>query len=494
MLHIQLLLFNLLLALVFGSIAFIYFSLQEKVKHMAEMLKQKEIQEEKLMRLKTQAELEALQAKVNPHFLFNTLNSIASLISENPAAAESTVEKLSELFRYTLQCTANSTVKLTEELEIVRSYLQIEKIRFGNRLEFEITSDDRLNNIDVPALLIQPLVENSIKHGISPEVQGGTIRVEAKYIDNECLISVIDSGKGFANEVKETSFGLKSIRERLTLLYGNKATLNVFHDGNTHIHISIPFSLRPAMHIRTIIVDDEELARNRLRKLLQKYQSELEIIAEAQNGEDAVKKISALRPEVIFLDVQMPGYDGFEVVRRLRTKPFIIFATAYNEFALKAFEENSVDYLLKPIEQKRLDKAVEKLRRLFDSSKLRLNENIERMLSRLVSPSLQRMKVKIGEKILLLDLSDVVYFEAKDKYTFLHTSDREYMIDETITDLEVKLDKSNFIRIHRAVIVNVKFIRELVKWFAGRYKAKLKDKRETELIVSRRYADQIRHL
>jgi two-component system LytT family response regulator len=248
------------------------------------------------------------------------------------------------------------------------------------------------------------------------------------------------------------------------------------------------------MHIRTIIVDDEGLARKRLRKLLQKYQSELEIIAEAQNGEEAVEKISALRPEVIFLDVQMPGYDGFEVVRRLRTKPFIVFVTAYNEYALKAFEENSVDYLLKPIEQKRLDKAVEKLRRLFDSSKLQFNENIERMLSQLVSPSLQRMKVKIGEKILLLDLSDVVYFEAKDKYTFLHTSDREYMIDETITDLEVKLDKSNFIRIHRAIIVNVKFIRELVKWFAGRYKAKLKDKRETELIVSRRYADQIRHL
>jgi two-component system LytT family response regulator len=248
------------------------------------------------------------------------------------------------------------------------------------------------------------------------------------------------------------------------------------------------------MHIRTIIVDDEELARKRLRKLLLKYQPELEIIAEAQNGEEAVEIISALQPEVIFLDVQMPGYDGFEVVRRLRTKPFIIFATAYNEYALKAFEENSVDYLLKPIEQKRLDKAVEKLRRLFNSSKLQFNENIERMLSQLVSPTLQRMKVKIGEKILLLDLSDVVYFEAKDKYTFLHTTDREYMIDETITELEVKLDKSNFIRIHRAVIINVKFIRELVKWFAGRYKVKLKDKRETELIVSRRYADQIRHL
>jgi len=240
--HFRLLLFNLLLAIVFGGIAFLYFSLRGEVEHMAEKLKEKEIQEEKLMRLKTQAELEALQAKVNPHFLFNTLNSIASLISENPAMAESTVEKLSELFRYTLQCTANSTVKLTEELEIVRSYLQIEKIRFGNRLEFKITSDDRLNDIDVPALLIQPLVENSIKHGISPEVHGGTIRVEAKYIDNECLISVTDSGKGFATEVEETGFGLKSIRERLKLLYGNKASLNVVQDGSTHIHISIPFS------------------------------------------------------------------------------------------------------------------------------------------------------------------------------------------------------------------------------------------------------------
>jgi sensor histidine kinase YesM len=240
--HIRLLLFNLLLVTIFGGVAFLYISLRAKVQRMAEKLKEKEIQEEKLMRLKTQAELEALQAKVNPHFLFNTLNSIASLISENPAAAEETVEKLSELFRYTLQSTVNSTVKLTEELEIVRSYLQIEKIRFGNRLEFEITSDDRLNNIDVPALLIQPLVENSIKHGIALDVQGGIIRVEAKQMHNECHISVTDSGKGFTTEAGETGFGLKSIRERLRLLYGNKATLNVFHDGSTHIQISLPLS------------------------------------------------------------------------------------------------------------------------------------------------------------------------------------------------------------------------------------------------------------
>ena len=238
----RLLSFNLFLSIIFGSIAVLYFTLKANAERMESELKEKELNEEKLTRLKMKAELEALQAKINPHFLFNTLNSIASLISENPKAAESTVEKLSELFRYTLQCTANSTVKLTEELEIVRSYLQIEKIRFGNRLEFEIICDDRLNNFDVPALLIQPLVENSIKHALAFELHGGSICVEAKQIDNECHISVTDSGKGFAAETDETGFGLKSVRERLKLLYGNKATLNVFHDGRTHINISIPIS------------------------------------------------------------------------------------------------------------------------------------------------------------------------------------------------------------------------------------------------------------
>jgi two-component system LytT family response regulator len=248
------------------------------------------------------------------------------------------------------------------------------------------------------------------------------------------------------------------------------------------------------MHIRAVVVDDEDLARRRLLKLLLKYGEEVEVVGEAANGEEAVALISSLRPDVVFLDVQMPGCDGFEVVRRLQEKPFIVFATAYNEYALKAFEENSVDYLLKPVEQKRLDRTLEKLRRFVGTSSLSVNENIERMLSRLASPPLQRLKVSLGDKIYLIDLPDIVYFESRDKYTYLHTTDREYMIDETIADLEVKLDKSTFVRIHRSYIVNVKFIRELVRWFAGCYKVRLKDKSETELIATRSYADQIRRL
>ena len=168
----HLLFFNLLLAVIFGSVAVVYFTLQGAARGMAKKLREKEMNEERLERLKTKAELEALQAKVNPHFLFNTLNSIASLIAENPAAAESTVEKLSDLFRYTLQRSGGATVKLSEELDIVRSYLDIEKIRFGDRLQFSITCDKRLGEIEVPPLLVQTLVENGIKHGIRPKCRG----------------------------------------------------------------------------------------------------------------------------------------------------------------------------------------------------------------------------------------------------------------------------------------------------------------------------------
>jgi len=248
------------------------------------------------------------------------------------------------------------------------------------------------------------------------------------------------------------------------------------------------------MHLRAIIVDDEELARKRLRKMLKKYEVELEIVGEARNGEEAVERIDAVRPDVIFLDIQMPGYDGFEVVRRLKSKPYIVFATAYDEFALKAFEENTVDYLLKPIEQRRLDKAFEKLRQLFDRQALRLDENVERLLARLAAAPLKRLQVKVGDKIVLVDILDAVYFEAKDKYTYLHTADQKYIVDLTLAELESRLDSADFVRIHRSTIVNLKHMLELVKWFGGKYKIRLKDKDRTELVVSRGYVDRIHKL
>jgi two-component system LytT family response regulator len=248
------------------------------------------------------------------------------------------------------------------------------------------------------------------------------------------------------------------------------------------------------MHLRAIVIDDEELARKRLQKMLRSYGKDLEVVGEAINGQDAVEKIESLLPDLIFLDVQMPGFDGFEVVRRLRHKPLIIFTTAYDEYALKAFEENSVDYLLKPIEQKRLDKAIDKLRRLRPSTQPSAYDHIEHLLSRLASPSLQRLQVKTGDKIILIDVGDIFYFEAKDKYTFMHTIDQEHLIEMTLAELEEKLDTINFVRIHRSTIVNLKHVREMVKWFGGKYKVRMKDKAQTELVVSRGYVDRVQKL
>ncbi len=248
------------------------------------------------------------------------------------------------------------------------------------------------------------------------------------------------------------------------------------------------------MHLRVIIVDDEELARKRLRRMLKKYEPELEIVGEAENGGEAVERIDAANPDVIFLDVQMPGFDGFEVVRRLKSKPHIVFATAYDEYALKAFEENTVDYLLKPIEQRRLDKAVDKLRQLFEHQALRFDENVERLLSRLATAPLKRLQVKVGDRIVLVDCADIVYFDSEDKYTYLHTADQKYIVDLTLTELESKLDSTDFVRIHRSAIVNMRHMLELVKWFGGKYKVKLRDKDRTELVVSRSYVDRIHRL
>jgi two-component system LytT family sensor kinase len=238
--HGRALLLNLVLAVVFGSIAVLYFSLRARAERLATTVKEKELNEERLTRLKTKAELEALQTKINPHFLFNTLNSIASLISENPKAAEETVEKLSELFRFSLRHAEKNTVTLAEELDLIRVYLQIEKVRLGDRLQYEVKCEERLREVELPAMLIQPLVENSIKHGIAPAVGGGTILVDAKESNGMCVVTVRDSGRGFQISSDPNGFGLRSIQERLRLKYGEKASLRTVQNGNTEFVISIP--------------------------------------------------------------------------------------------------------------------------------------------------------------------------------------------------------------------------------------------------------------
>ena len=191
---------------------------------------------------------------------------------------------------------------------------------------------------------------------------------------------------------------------------------------------------------KTIIIDDEQLAVNRLRRMLEKYKVEIEVIAEAANGEQGLHLVEQHQPDLIFLDIEMPGLNGFEMLNKLKHLPKVIFTTAFEEYAIKAFEENSIDYLLKPIEPARLEKALDKLKRLSNDT-----TNFQQQLNAVANTLNARKEfksfpVKIGDKILLIKPEQIVFLEAKDKYVYIVTDENiEYLTDFTLTSLEEKL-------------------------------------------------------
>lgn len=205
-------------------------------------LREREIAEARLRQAKTEAELSALQARINPHFLFNTLNSIAALIGEDPAKAEATTLQLSSLFRYALQANTRGVVPVEEEITIVRRYLEIEKVRLGDRLNYHIDVAPELDALDIPALLLQPIVENAIKHGIAPELQGGTLVVRGRRQDDVAEFTVSDTGRGLQGE-GGLGVGLENVRQRLTALYGARASVALTREGqSTLTRIRVPLS------------------------------------------------------------------------------------------------------------------------------------------------------------------------------------------------------------------------------------------------------------
>jgi two-component system LytT family response regulator len=251
------------------------------------------------------------------------------------------------------------------------------------------------------------------------------------------------------------------------------------------------------MTFRAVLVDDEDLAIKRLQRLL-RDEPAVEVVGTAENGRKAIELVDELKPDLLFLDIQMPGLTGFDVIRKLRHVPVVIFTTAYDEYALQAFETSAVDYLLKPIEKARLQKALEKLRRLrsdpghgtFEQRLDLLLQSIERKDG---EPYLTHIPAKIGERTLIFGVSDAAYFFSSDKYTFLVTGEKEYIIDRTLSELQEKLDPSKFVRIHRGVIVNVDRVKEIVSLIGGRCLCRLKNPPK-DLPVSRSMIRNLRQV
>ncbi len=238
--------------------------------------------------------------------------------------------------------------------------------------------------------------------------------------------------------------------------------------------------------LRTVIVDDEPLARKRLRRLLE-ARNDVTIVGEAGNGKAACELIDRARPGLVLLDIQMPGMSGFDVIGALKLRPRVVFVTAYDEYAVRAFDEQALDYLLKPVEPDRLAKAIERAKAASDDRFDRVLEAVARM-----RPSADRLAARQGTKITLVDPASICFIRSEDKYSVLYTTDQEHVLDRTIEDLDRTLDPGLFLRIHRSAIVNITFVRELLTVEGGRFKVLLRDSRATALYASRRGAALLR--
>jgi two-component system, LytTR family, response regulator len=243
--------------------------------------------------------------------------------------------------------------------------------------------------------------------------------------------------------------------------------------------------------LRVLIVDDERWARRRLAALL-RDEADVEIVGQCADGPSAVEAIAALRPDLVLLDVQMPGMDGFEVIEAVGAErfPAVIFATAYEEYAVRAFDAHAVDYLLKPIDEERFRRAMNRARRTA-SGEVIATAGIRTLLASLGERPrhLRWLAVHGGSRVVLVAVAEVDWLEADGNYVKVHTAGRAYLLRDTMQSLESKLDPECFLRVHRSAIVNLARVREIQPWFRGEQVLVMRD--GARISVGRRFRGRL---
>jgi DNA-binding LytR/AlgR family response regulator len=242
--------------------------------------------------------------------------------------------------------------------------------------------------------------------------------------------------------------------------------------------------------LTALIVDDERLMRDQLRGRLAKAWPELRIVAEAENGLKALDLFEQHKPQLLFLDIRMPGLTGLDVAARLNGRAHIVFITAYDQHAIEAFEHGAIDYLLKPVEEERLAVTVDRLRSRLSQQPAMLDDIIDRLSQRLAPPThrsyLRWIKASLGSNLRIIPVEEIVYFHAEDKYTRIFTGQQEVLVKKPIKELVDELDPDKFWQIHRATIVNAGEITGAIRDLRGRLMITLKSRAE-KLEVSRTF-------
>ncbi len=243
--------------------------------------------------------------------------------------------------------------------------------------------------------------------------------------------------------------------------------------------------------IRAFLVDDEPLATRRLARMLEET-GRVRVVGTANDPAEALERMPTLDFDVLFLDVQMPEISGFDLLARLAAEPLVVFVTAFDQFALRAFEVNSVDYLVKPVATEALERAIRKLERRESESRPPLADLVRQVTAALAPAYPERLASRLGDRLEFIELSRVTHLFAEDKLTYAATlAGKNHILDLTIAELEAKLDPRRFVRIHRSTLVNLAFVRELYADFGGKMLMRLKDDRHTELTVAR---DRVKEL
>lgn len=245
------------------------------------------------------------------------------------------------------------------------------------------------------------------------------------------------------------------------------------------------------MSLRTLIVEDSRLARAELRRLLESHK-QVEVVGEAANADEAEIFIPQLHPDLLLLDIQLPGRNGFELLESLDSAPLVIFTTAYSEYAVRAFEENALDYLLKPVQADRLAKALEKAAEILARRETPAPEQKEAAANRPLLGARDRVFVRDGENCWFVPLAEVRLLEVEGNYTRLFFGNHHPLIPKTLNYLESRLDPQTFFRASRQHLVNLSWVKDVEPWFSGSLRLTLKSGQQVE--VSRRQAQRFREL
>ncbi len=446
-------------------------------------------QRERLENAASSAQLAMLRYQLNPHFLFNTLNSISTLVLlKQTERANAMLARLSSFLRYTLVNEPTAKVTLAQEVETLKLYLEIEKMQFEDRLRPHFRIESETIGARLPSLLLQPLIENAIKYAVTPSENGADIWITATREAQAVRIEVSDNGSGegseFAAESVDRSRTGEHSRQTVAGLWRG-ASFREQKEREGGLQRYCRNSLRDRryrlMTIRTILVDDEPLATQGLQLRLQAH-DDVEIVATAANGREAIRQIKTHKPDLVFLDIQMPGFDGFSVIQGLMDiePPLFVFVTAYSEHALRAFDAQAVDYLMKPVDEDRLAATMDRVRQRL--AERRGAEETERLKEALAehapeaaeelaesapdsAPAANRYEKMINIKdqgqIFRVDVDTIERIDAAGDYMCIQTGDNTLILRETMKDLEKRLDPRRFQRVHRSTIVNLDLVRQV---------------------------------